>query len=149
MTIRVDRTVQSLMQGLQTKVLPGQRPVIVATPDDPLSKAEEFFASYRVHHLPVVRGLEEPVLVGIVSTLDLVNYYAKHKSAGHAESKISDVMVEAPQTIAPHTTIKAVIQVFGQANFQSLPVVDASGHCVGIVTPRDILEALAQDLTGD
>jgi CBS domain-containing protein len=134
------------MQGIETHLLKGERPVIVAVPDDPLRKAADWFSHYHVHHLPVVSSLEERSLVGILSTLDIARYCAVNARANLDEVPISAAMVAAPETIAPHTTLRSVIEVFAAAQYQCLPVIDAAGHCVGIITVRDVIQAIAQDL---
>lgn len=134
------------MQGIDTKMLHGDRPVIVAVPDDPLRKAADWFYRHGVHHLPVVSSLEDRKLVGILSTLDIVRYCAEHARADLDATPISAAMATAPESIAPHTTVRAAIDVLATAPYQSLPVIDAAGHCVGIVTVRDLIRAVAEDL---
>ena len=134
-------TVEQFMGGLETDLLKGQHPVVVATPDDPLEKAIGWFTKFDVHHLPVVNSLEDKTLLGIVSTVDALAYVAKHGSADGAT--IGQVMAKEPDRIAPSTTIAHATQVLAEATYQSLPVVDSNGHCVGIVTVRDLVKYFA------
>ncbi len=141
MPIDPHRTVEQIMSGLETDLLEGERPVVVATPDDPLEKAISWFTRFDVHHLPVVTSLEDRTLLGIVSTVDALAFLARNGRS--SDAKVADVMVKDPDRIAPSTTIAHATQVLADANYQSLPVVDASGHCVGIVTVRDLVKYFA------
>ena len=141
--MRVDprHTVEQVMAGLETDLLPGEHPVIAATPKDPLGKAIDWFTRFDVHHLPVVDSIEHRVLMGIVSTVDVIAYLATHPD--HEDARIADVMVRDPKTIAPSTTLAHATQLLGSATFRCLPVVDAEHRCVGIVTVRDLVKYFA------
>jgi CBS-domain-containing membrane protein len=136
-----NRTVEQIMAGLETDLLEGERPVVVATPEDELEKAISWFTRFDVHHLPVVDSLQSRLLLGIVSTVDALAYVAKHGTATGAT--VGDIMVKEPDRIAPSTTIAHATQVLAKATYQSLPVVDANGRCVGIVTVRDLVKYFA------
>ncbi|PIU12915.1 MAG: hypothetical protein COT21_02800 [Hadesarchaea archaeon CG08_land_8_20_14_0_20_51_8] len=56
--------------------------------------------------------------------------------------KVKDVMNPRPRTIHPNTSIKGVMQRIRQQIEDCLPVVDADGKLVGVVTESDILYAL-------
>lgn len=141
MPVEHDKTVQQIMSGLETDLLRGEHPVIVATPEDELDKAISWFTRFDVHHLPVVNSLEDRALIGIVSTVDALAFLAKHGTAKGAT--VGQVMVRDPNRIAPSTTIAHATQVLAEATYQSLPVVDAEGRCVGIVTVRDLVKYFA------
>src|SRR6187549_3806734 len=141
MPIEHDKTVEQIMSGLETDLLKGEHPVIVATPDDGLDKAISWFTRFDVHHLPVVNSLEDRALLGVGSTVDALAYVAKHGTAKGAT--VGQIMVREPDRIAPSTTIAPATQILAEASSQSLPVVDAAGHCVGIVTVRDLVKYFA------
>jgi acetoin utilization protein AcuB len=50
---------------------------------------------------------------------------------------VNDLMTVDPQTIAPDTTLRRIIEIMKQENCRQLPVVDES-KLLGIVTDRDI-----------
>ena len=141
MPIEHDKTVAQIMSGIETDLLRGEHPVIVATPEDDLDKAISWFTRFDVHHLPVVNSLEDRALIGIVSTVDALAYVAKHGRTKGAT--VGQVMVRDPDRIAPSTTIAHATQILAEATYQSLPVVDAQGHVVGIVTVRDLVKYFA------
>lgn len=142
MPVDPNKTVEQIMTGIETDLLKGEHPVVVATPGDSLAQAIDWFTRFDVHHLPVVDSLEDRTLVGIVSTVDVLAYVTRHGSSSSA--KVSDVMVKDPDRIAPSTTVAHATQVLAEASYQSLPVVDAKGHCVGIVTVRDLVKYFAE-----
>lgn len=142
MPVEHDRTVEQLMAGLETDLLRGQHPVVVAIPEDSLEKAIGWFTQFDVHHLPVVNSLEDRTLLGIVSTVDALAHVAKH--GPNSGTTVGQIMVKDPDRIAPSTTIAHATQVLAKATYQSLPVVDSEGHCVGIVTVRDLVKYFAR-----
>jgi len=56
--------------------------------------------------------------------------------------KVKDVMNPRPRAINPDTTIRGTMQRLRQQIEDCLPVVDANGKLVGVVTESDILYAL-------
>jgi len=56
--------------------------------------------------------------------------------------KVKDVMNPKPRTIHPDTSIRGTMQRIRQQLEDCLPVVDADGKLVGVVTESDILYAL-------
>lgn len=95
-------------------------------------------------HLPVV---ENNHLVGLVSTSDILRYYAEDPfnedpdqvSASYNELfSVDHVMQDNPMTINPTDSIKTAAEIFCEVDFHSLPVVDKTG-LVGMVTSTDII----------
>ena len=58
------------------------------------------------------------------------------------KTKVKDVMNPKPRTIHPDTSIRGIMQRIRQQIEDCLPVVDAGGKLVGVVTESDILYAL-------
>ena len=52
---------------------------------------------------------------------------------------VKDIMTSPVITIAPHATIRDVAQLMRQHSVSGLPVVDAAGKVVGIVTEIDLI----------
>ncbi|HYC55433.1 MAG TPA: CBS domain-containing protein [Candidatus Binatia bacterium] len=62
--------------------------------------------------------------------------------------KIRDIQKSKPiqmQTIAPDKTIHHAIKQLCQFNIGALPVVDAAGSLVGIISERDVLRLCSRD----
>ncbi|MFC1549379.1 CBS domain-containing protein [Nitrospirota bacterium] len=53
--------------------------------------------------------------------------------------KASDIMQKAPMTINPEVTVEEIGRIFIEKNISGLPVVDASGTLVGVVTENDLI----------
>lgn len=56
---------------------------------------------------------------------------------------VREIMSDPVMTCAPETTLAAAARSMRNADYGTLPVVDAAGHLVGIVTDRDICLAFA------
>jgi CBS domain-containing protein len=58
--------------------------------------------------------------------------------------KVRDIMTEPPLTCAPETSLAVAATLMGEANYGTLPVIDARRRLVGIITDRDICLAIAR-----
>ena len=56
--------------------------------------------------------------------------------------RAADVMTPEPVSIAPDASINDAIQLMLERRFSGLPVIDASGSIVGIVTEGDLLRRI-------
>ena len=50
--------------------------------------------------------------------------------------KVKDVMVTKVVTLKPSTTLSALLQLFKERNFHTLPVVDSEGYIKGVIVSR-------------
>jgi CBS domain-containing protein len=57
--------------------------------------------------------------------------------------KVRDLMSAPPHTCQPHSDLSAVTQVMWDRDCGFVPVVDAAGHVVGVITDRDVCVATA------
>ena len=60
---------------------------------------------------------------------------------------VSAVMARTPVTVTPQTTVPDAIQLLRRHSVRRLPVLDDSGQLAGIVTDRDLKEAMPSDTT--
>lgn len=60
-------------------------------------------------------------------------------------TRVADVMTHAPQTVQEDTPIEQALAVMRRGPFRRLPVVDASGALVGLLSLDDILSLLAEE----
>jgi CBS domain-containing protein len=58
--------------------------------------------------------------------------------------KVREIMTDPPLTCTEGTSVAVAARLMGEADYGTLPVVDAQGAIVGIVTDRDICLALAR-----
>lgn len=54
--------------------------------------------------------------------------------------QVKEIMTKEVVTVTPETTVLALAQIFADKHISSLPVVDADGNLVGIVTETDLVE---------
>ena len=115
--------------------------LVVALPAYTMEDAQQLFSKYDIHHLPVVTALDEPKLLGIVSSTDLLRFYVTPKPRGAVDVRLGDLMTRDPRTITPDLPIREAVRLLAQSAFNSLPVV-SDGRLAGIVTTRDIVRYL-------
>lgn len=110
-----------------------------------VSEVRKILAEGRFHHLPVVDGAR---LVGIISSTDLLRLSwgledERGLDAILDHTKAIPEVMNVPETITPHTTIRRAVEILAEGRFNSLPVVDGH-HLVGIVTTRDVMRYLLE-----
>lgn len=139
---------------------------ILAKPEMPLQEAIKILAERRISGLPVVN--DNGKLVGIISETDLMwqesgitppayimvldsviflenpARYEKeiHKALG---ATVGEVMTKEPLTTTPEKSLSAAARMMHERNIHRLPVLDANGKVVGILTRGDIIRAMASD----
>ena len=137
---------------------------IVVGPQTPLNEAIQILAERHISGLPVVDDAGQ--LVGIISETDLMwqetgvtpppyimfldsVIYLKnpaqyerdiHKALGQT---VGEVMTSDPIAVSPDKPLKEAAQLMHEQEVRRLPVLDAEGHVVGILTRGDIIRAMA------
>jgi acetoin utilization protein AcuB len=111
------------------------REVLVVVPEMKLSAVEQIMARRRIRHVPVVRGGH---LVGILSDRDVLRY----EGLDDLEVTAGAAMTPAPVTCGPEASVSRVAQLMLQHKIDSIPVVDAIGALLGLVTSSDLLVLL-------
>ena len=120
----------------------------VVDPSQHLSEARHRMIASGGHHIPVV---ENRRFVGLLSPSDLLRVtprdaYAMDPDAfddALAELSVRHAMQEDVLTIGPDVTVRAACGHFAKGGFHCLPVVDAAGVLLGVLTTTDIIRALA------
>jgi CBS domain-containing protein len=115
---------------------------------DSLKEVANVFKDGNIHHLPVKKGNE---IVGIISSND-INRLTFGKLYDHQEGienavldtlSIDQVMTHNPLTVNAEDSIKEVAEVFANAKFHAMPVVENS-QLVGIVTTTDLIKYMLE-----
>ncbi|HEX7614187.1 MAG TPA: CBS and ACT domain-containing protein [Thermoanaerobaculia bacterium] len=127
--------------------------VITLQASDSISTAIHLMKEKRIRRIPIVNGGGK--LVGIVSDRDLKDVSPSRATTLdiwelHAvldKLKIGDIMTKKPVTVTPDTPIERAAQVMLEKRIEGLPVLDARGTLVGILTEGDVFRALV-DITG-
>jgi acetoin utilization protein AcuB len=60
---------------------------------------------------------------------------------------VREFMTPTPITVHPNTTLPAAAELMKRGGFRRMPVVDDKGQVVGIVTDRDVKQAMPSDAT--
>ena len=125
-------------------------PVSVA-PEDSLATAARLTREHHVRHLPVVRGGE---LVGIVSDRDIRSAMpsplevADPTRAGVLErTPVEKIMTREVLTAGPLDSVEDAAKQLCRRRIGALPVVDAHGRLLGMITETDVLTAFAEVLS--
>ncbi|MEM9006251.1 MAG: CBS domain-containing protein [Cyanobacteria bacterium P01_F01_bin.86] len=142
------------------------RDLLTVHPETPLQEAIQLLAKNRISGLPVVS--QDGDLVGILSESDLMwqatgaplpayimlldsVIYLKnptrydeelHKALGQTVGEVMNH--NKPVTIQPTASIRDAAQLMHNKKVSRLPVIEAAGALVGILTQGDIVRALAE-----
>lgn len=126
---------------------------ITVSPDDTLARALDLTRAHRVRHLPVVLGSGE--LTGIVSDRDIRLAMPSPLAVADAEradflarTSIAAVMTRDVISAGPFDSIEDAAKLLYQHRIGALPILDAKGHLLGILSETDILHAFVQILGG-
>jgi CBS domain-containing protein len=114
-------------------------PPITISRDASLKEAAKLMKDKDIGSLIVVG--KEGKVEGIITERDLVFALAESERTG--ELQVWMYMTENPLTVAPHTPIVEALNIMRNSNIRHLPVVEKDGSPVGMISIKDILEAVA------
>lgn len=122
-------------------------PVLTLPGDAPLAQAMALMREREIRHVPVTDAGGS--LIGMVSDRDLLRAGLAPASPDGddsprpaADSPLTDVMSRRVLTAPPSAPVRDVVHVMVDEHVSSIPVVEASGRLVGIITSTDILRAV-------
>ena len=111
--------------------------LITIGPNDPVELAASIMRWRRIRHIPVEdRGHR---LLGLVSERSLLRQIAAPNRSQSAPTLVRDVMSGELVTVTPETSIQHAIAVMRAHRVSCLPVVNAEGLPVGILSERDVI----------
>jgi CBS domain-containing protein len=126
-------------------------PAITIGPDATLPAANVVMKEKQIRHLPVV---EKGRLVGIVSRGDLreasisasinADQYELHFMLNRLT--VGRLMTRKVRTVTPDALVVDAAELMTEYKIAGLPVVDAEGAVVGIITESDLLKMLVHKL---
>ena len=143
-------------------------PVITVTPETSIAVAIDLMASHNISGVPVVNEAE--AVVGIVSEADIVKYasrthviplissskwvspYTQITDIASfrkgfeilKKSKVKDVMYSKVATVKENATGEEIARIMTRRRVNRVPVVDASGKILGIITRANLVKYLAE-----
>lgn len=123
------------------------KPVVTVELDDTLATVKHIFDNAKFHHLLAV---ERGKLFGVLSDRDLLKaispFIGTPSETIHDKvtlnKKVHQVMTRKPITLTPEADVYDAISVFNQHNISCIPIVNTSGHPIGIISWRDILKTI-------
>ena len=128
------------------------REPVTITHDWKVKDAVILVAERKVSSLPVVDA--QGRICGIVTEADLIRDAFAHdvraQELPHDDSArspslfIREVMSSPAVTVREHADLAEVVQLMTSARLKSLPVVDAEGHVVGVVSRSDVIRVRAR-----
>lgn len=121
------------------------RKVVAASRETPLAEASRLMRENHVGSLVVTEG-EARVPVGIVTDRDIV---VEVVAAGldHNTLTVGEIMGPSVATASEDDDTLDTLEVMRARGVRRVPVVDAAGRLVGLVSIDDLLEALAKELS--
>jgi CBS domain-containing protein len=137
-------------------------PVISVAPQTTIDDAAKLMLSHRISGLPVVET--DGRLVGIVSEGDFLRrgelgtgkkrarWLEFLLSPGQAASdyvqahatRVGEVMTHDVETVTGDASLEAIVDIMTRRRVKRVPVVDAGGRLVGIVSRSDLMKALVK-----
>ncbi len=113
-------------------------PPVTIDRDEPLEKAAKLMYENNIGSVIVVG--KDGRIEGILTERDLVFAIARGKIGRNMP--VWMFMTENPITVNPGTPIIDALKTMREANIRHLPVVDKEGKPVGMLSLRDIVEAI-------
>ena len=119
--------------------------VETVSPDDPVSRAIELLANRRIGAVVVTSDGIAPE--GILSERDIVRDLAR--GGDTLSRKVSDLMTREVATCVCADDALAVLERMTEGRFRHLPVVDADGRLIGVVSIGDAVLARLKELASE
>lgn len=124
---------------------------VSVSPDDTLADALRLTREHRIRHLPVVRG---GALAGILSDRDIRSAMPSPLEVADADlaarltsTPVAQVMTAEVITTGPFDTVEDAAKLLCRHRIGALPVVDAHGGLLGMISETDVLTAFAEVLS--
>jgi CBS domain-containing protein len=114
---------------------------IALTEGQSLSAADAWMERGEIRHLPVVRGGK---VVGLITQRDLLRHTAREHPVTGKPLLARDLMVREVMSVRPESLLKDAIRLMRARHFCCLPVTNADGTLVGILTNSDLVRIAGQ-----
>jgi len=108
-------------------------------PTTKLSEVAKLMVNNSCGEIPVVRSMENPELVGVVTDRDIC-CRAVAEGKNPATTTCSDVMSSPVFTVTADSDIARTCKTFSEKEVRRLPVVDKKNHIIGILSLADLAE---------
>lgn len=126
-------------------------PVVTVAMDDKLAEVRRLFQQAGFHHLLVLDG---STLVGVISDRDLLKAISPYvdsasetpRDLATLNKRAHQIMSRRPITVVKEQPVEDAVGLFCQHRISCLPVIDSKGAAIGIVSWRDVLRAVENQL---
>jgi CBS domain-containing protein len=115
---------------------------------DSLQTVANMMIDHDCGEIPVVDDRDKCVPVGVITDRDIV-CRSVAKGLNPLEMTAGDCMSSPLISIKPETTLDDCYRVMEENQIRRIPVVDASGKCVGIVSLADIARNVSRADSGE
>lgn len=143
------------------------RDPIVVGPQTPIKEAIKILAEQRISGLPVVdesgklvgvisetdllwqeTGVEPPVYIMFLDSVIYLENPARHDQELHKAlgQTVGEVMSSDAVTVKPDQPLRKAAKLMQEKSIRRLAVTDDAGNVIGILTPGDIVRAMAVEL---
>ncbi len=119
-----------------------RRPAVTTRPGATVQEACEVMMREHVNALPVIH---EGQLVGIISERDVVGRVVVARRDPQ-RTLVGEVMTREVSTARPGMTIDQAMEAMHHGSFRHLPVVDAAGKVIGMLSVRHMLRHRVEQL---
>jgi CBS domain-containing protein len=139
----INKVERSLLRD-RIDVLKPKTPITVA-PTTPVGDVLKLMVQHRIGCV-VVADAQRPI--GIFSERDALRKMGA-QAAALTSRPVSEFMTPNPQTLVADAKIAFAVQRMDTGGYRHLPIVGQQGELVGIISARDILRHLTNNLTGE
>lgn len=108
------------------------------TPNTPLSDVARLMVENDCGEIPVVEDMASRKLAGVITDRDITTRIVA-TGQNSAESKAMDCMTTPPLSVTADSTLEACCELMQANKIRRVPVVDAQGGVVGIVSLADVV----------
>src|SRR5437870_6460998 len=118
------------------------------TPESSLVEATRLMIDYDCGEIPVVGDLKSCMPVGVITDRDIV-CRTIGKGLNPLEMQVSDCMSTPLVSVQPNNLLDECYRILEENQIRRVPVVDAAGKCVGIVSLADIARNVSKADSGE
>src|SRR5262245_59797737 len=113
------------------------------TPEDSAQKAAELMSQHDCGAIPVVDDEQSRHLCGMITDRDIaVRGVARGRGA---ETKVGDLMTNDVESCAADADVREVERVMTRRQVRRVPIIDADGELVGIISQADLATSESVD----